>query len=82
MASEDFESNLKNLKGTFHNCLSVIDFSEYETLTDSQKEELTDLKTQLKEIMQEDKKTIKQYIAKHFFCCSARRKRTFSTPGF
>jgi len=46
---------VKNIKGRMHNCLSMIDFSEYEALTDSQKDELTELQTQLKEIMQEEK---------------------------
>ena len=46
---------VKNIKGRMHNCLSMIDFSEYEALTDSQKDELIELQTQLKEIMQEEK---------------------------
>ena len=45
----------KSLKGRIHNCLSTIDFSEYENLTDSQKEQLDTLQTQLKEIMEEEK---------------------------
>ena len=29
---------MKNIKGNFKNCLSVIDFSKYETLTEVQKD--------------------------------------------
>lgn len=47
--------NHEFIKGKFHNCLSMMDFSQYETLTDSQKEELTGLQAQLKEIRQEEK---------------------------
>ena len=46
---------VKNAKMKIHNCLSMMDFSKYEALTESQKEELTGLQTELKEIMEEEK---------------------------
>jgi len=46
---------VKNAKMKIHNCLSMMDFSKYEALTDSQREELNDLQTELKEIMEKEK---------------------------
>lgn len=46
---------VKNAKMKIHNCLSMMDFSKYEALTDSQREELTGLQTELKKIMEEEK---------------------------
>jgi len=46
---------VKNAKMKIHNCLSMMDFSKYEALTDSQREELTGLQTELKRIMEEEK---------------------------
>lgn len=46
---------VKNIKGKFQDCLFMTDFSKYENLTDSQKDELTELQVQLKEIMEQEK---------------------------
>ena len=46
---------VKNAKMKIHNCLSMMDFSKYEALTDSQREELTGLQTELKGIMEKEK---------------------------